>query len=142
MILIAWNDKFAINVEQVDEQHRTLFELTRALYDMVKAESAEKQALEGALDALVDYTVYHFKSEEALMREFDYPRYEHHKQEHDTLTAQALDFRTRLLGGKPVNTEEFLNFLFNWLTRHIMDQDKKIGSFIELQKLKPRETEY
>ncbi|TAL39927.1 MAG: bacteriohemerythrin [Spirochaetes bacterium] len=141
MIVIVWNDKFAINVEQVDEQHRTLFELTRALYDIVKTESAEKQTIEGALDALVDYTAYHFKSEEALMREIDYPRYESHKLEHDTLTAQALDFRTQLLDGKPVDTEEFLNFLFNWLTKHIMDKDKKIGAYIELQDLKVRETE-
>ena len=33
--------------------------------------------------------------------------------------------------------KKYWDFLQEWLTRHIMDQDKKIGKFMELKILRP-----
>ncbi len=136
MPFIQWSDKFAIGVEQVDAQHKRLFELAGALYILAHGEDSGP-ALGDSLNELVEYTRYHFQSEEALMLEYGYHRLDAHKLEHDALARQALDFRTRFARGEAVSVDEFLGFVYAWLTRHIMDQDKKVGAYIELERLKP-----
>ena len=134
MPFLSWSDKFSIDIEIVDEQHKMLFSLINTLYDLVKARSAGS-SLSGALDALIDYTRYHFKEEEALMEKIEYVRFPQHKNEHDRLTGLAADFKNKMMEGNG-NPDEFLDFLYNWLTKHIMEQDKKIGKFIEQKTLK------
>ena len=136
MPLLSWSDKFSINVESIDTQHRRLFELANEMYDMANTNS-EKQALVRALNDLLDYTVYHFQSEERLMQEQNYPRYAAHRQVHEALTRQALDFKAKVDNGESVSARDFLKFLFDWLAKHIMDQDKKIGTYIDMNKIKP-----
>jgi len=135
MPLLSWSNKFSIDVEMVDDQHRKLFNLINTMYDLLRANSAGK-ALSDALDALIDYTKYHFKAEEELMLQIEYVRYSRHKLAHENLTRQAVDFKGEMTDGKG-NADEFLNFLYNWLTKHIMEEDKKIGKFIAQGALKP-----
>ncbi|MGV7929161.1 MAG: bacteriohemerythrin [Spirochaetota bacterium] len=126
MPFLTWNDKYAVDVVEIDDQHRHLFKLTNDFHDALTVGSAKKNLGE-ALDALVDYAREHFISEEKLMGACDYPELAHHKIEHDRLTREALDFRKRFVEGKPVSTLEFAKFLSDWLVRHIIVMDKKIG---------------
>jgi len=135
MPLLSWSDKFAIGLPLIDEQHRRLFDLTNNLYDCVQTDSS-KGAVSDAIAALIDYTQYHFKAEEDYMFNVEYTRFEQHKLAHDNLTQQALDFKAKFQKEEG-DTGEFIKFLFDWLTKHIMDQDKKIGKFMEMKLLKP-----
>ena len=135
MPTISWSDKFSIGVEMIDEQHKNLFRLVNDLNSNITGGSS-KQALSSALDALIDYTKYHFKEEEDYMFNVEYPRLEQHKIAHDNLTQQVLDFEQALSEGKG-DVSKFLEFLYDWLTKHIMDQDKKIGKYMDIKLLKP-----
>ena len=131
MLSIKWTDKFSIGVAEVDAQHQKLFGLIEKLNESVKT-SNEVRYLVNYLDELIDYTKYHFQSEEKIMAEKDYPKYKMHKLEHEKLTQQAADFRNSVSEGKNIETDKFIEFLFIWLTKHIMDQDKKIGTFLQI----------
>ncbi|HOP62522.1 MAG TPA: bacteriohemerythrin [Spirochaetota bacterium] len=135
MPFLSWSEKFSIGVNQIDDQHRQLFELINNMYDKIKTDAEHSTPIE-ALDALLDYTNYHFKEEESFMVKNDYVQYEQHKRVHDNLTKQVIEYKNKFSQGKG-DTGEFVRFLFDWLTRHIMDQDKKIGKFMERKLLKP-----
>jgi len=135
MAFISWSDSFLIDVDIIDDQHRRLFNLAGDVYSLSNS-NPDRTALAMSLDELLDYTKYHFAHEEELMRDEDYPRYEAHKLLHEKLTAQTVAFRARFSNGEPVDIGEFLGFLYTWLTQHIMDHDKKIGTFLQMKKLK------
>ena len=68
--------------EQVDTQHRQMFQLLSELVDeCMNATATEK--LRETLDILVAYTVEHFADEEGLQLQYGYPGYEKHKKMHD-----------------------------------------------------------
>ncbi|HSV97768.1 MAG TPA: bacteriohemerythrin [Spirochaetota bacterium] len=130
MPFLSWNDKYAVGVAEIDEQHRHLFKLTNDFHDALTVGSARRN-LGDALDALVDYARRHFGSEEKLMSECAYPELANQKIEHDRLTREALEFRARFMEGKPVSTLEFAKVLSDWLVNHIIVMDKKIGIYIK-----------
>jgi hemerythrin len=130
MPLILWDEKFSVGHNVIDKQHKKLFDLTNSLHDAIMVRAAAS-ALGRSLKDLLDYTVYHFTAEENLMKANAYPRYAEHKALHDTLTQQAVDFSTRMQEGKAVSSLDFMQFLRDWLTQHIMEVDTVLGSFLK-----------
>jgi len=128
MALISWNQDLSVQVAQFDNQHRELVRLINELHDAM-AQRKGSEVLGKVLSSLVDYTTKHFAAEEKLMKQHSYPGYLSHKMEHDTLTRKALEIKTKFDSGKMVVSVELMNFLKDWLTKHIMGLDKKYSSF-------------
>ncbi|EQD42935.1 hemerythrin-like metal-binding protein, partial [mine drainage metagenome] len=63
--IFPWNDNFKTGLTAIDDQHRVLVSLLNTLASHVAFRS-EALSLEEVFDALTDYTIYHFKSEEAI----------------------------------------------------------------------------
>ena len=128
---VAWTEEYALDCEEVDSQHRRLFELVS---DVVKActEGYEVNVLNKTLGFLVDYTVQHFADEEAFQVLHGYPDYKRHKQLHEDFKVTVGDLieefqndgSTRELSSK-VN-----KVVIRWLVNHILREDKKIGEHI------------
>ncbi|TAL35431.1 MAG: bacteriohemerythrin [Spirochaetes bacterium] len=129
MPLISWDEKYSVGFDLIDEQHKRLFDLTNGLHDAVMVRSADS-AMGRSLRDLVEYTVYHFAAEEELMRANNYPTFTEHKALHDALTRQAADFKDQVEAGKKVSSLAFMQFLREWLTRHIMEVDSALGAFL------------
>jgi hemerythrin-like metal-binding protein len=85
MGFIKWNDNFSVKVSEVDNQHKELIGLINQLYDAMRVGKG-REVPGSVLTELVNYTVYHFSTEERLFQEHGYPEYERHKQIHDDLT--------------------------------------------------------
>jgi hemerythrin len=129
MALFTWSDKFAVNILEIDAQHKRLIELINMLYDAMK-QGKGKDVLGKVLADLVTYTVYHFSTEEKLFQKFGYPEYEVHKKEHDNLTLKAKDLKEKFNQGKTMITIEVMNFLKDWLNNHILNSDTQYGPFL------------
>jgi hemerythrin len=123
MPLIAWTPDLAVGVESLDTDHKVLVSLINQLDDAISAGNP-RATVQRVLDALCDYTVYHFSREEALMRACGYPDYEAHARTHATLRAQVADIRDRY-GRSPesIHSREVLAFLKTWLSAHILGRD-------------------
>jgi len=127
MALISWNDKMNIGIASIDSEHRRLVEMLNTLYDAVQSGKG-REALGPVLDGLISYTAGHFKNEERLFAETGYPDAAPHKQEHDDLTRQVLDVQAKYKSGASGTLSlEVMNFLKNWLIKHIQGSDKKYG---------------
>jgi hemerythrin len=124
--VIQWRDGFKINIPQVDQEHRHLFTLVKAL---------DMQSVEQTVEELLDYVVTHFSNEQALMEKSGYPAFEQHLKLHEEFGAQVAEF---LGSGEPWSEQriqELRRFLNKWLIGHIMTHDMRFGKWYERQSL-------
>ncbi len=129
MAYITWNESYAVNIGVVDLQHRKLIDLLNQLAEAVGI-GRGKDVLGPVLTELLEYTVYHFSTEERLFHEYAYPETEHHRKEHADLTARVRDLQEEFARGNNLVTMDVMQFLISWLNNHILVEDKKFGSFL------------
>ena len=127
MAFMKWDDSFSVNVREIDLQHQKLVEMINKFYEHVGKDI--DKAFRTLLDSMVEYTKYHFSTEEKYFEKFTYPDSASHTDVHKKFTEKVLDVRSRLNQGKAVITMEITNFLKDWLTHHIKEDDKAYGKF-------------
>jgi hemerythrin len=136
MKLVEWNDKLSIGVSSVDEQHKKLVGILNELYEAVQARQGHEK-LGTLFNELIDYTVYHFRHEEALFAKTGYPAASEHKKEHEELTRQVLEKKQKYEDGAASTLPiELLNFLRRWLLTHIAGSDKRSGPHLIAEGIK------
>lgn len=129
MALITWSDTLSVKVKQFDDQHKKLVDMVNQLFDAMKTGKGN-QVMGDILKQLIAYTQTHFAAEERLLKQYGYPDFEAHKNEHNALVMQVLDLQKQFQEGKPVLTQNIMTFLRDWLSRHIQGDDKKYGVFL------------
>lgn len=129
MPIVKWDAKYAVGHGTIDAQHQTLFDRVNALYDALMAGKGREE-VGRTLAFLREYTVEHFGMEEGMMRSSAYPRYPEHKALHDDLTARVLDLEAKHAQGSKVISMEVMNFLKDWLTHHISEEDKRLAGHL------------
>jgi len=122
---MAWNNQLSVNIKEIDGQHIKLVELLNSFHDAMK-QGKGKKVMGKTFSDLLDYTVYHFGTEESYMKKYQYPAFATHKKEHETLTKQATELSERFSRGEPVIGKESMTFLKNWLQDHILGTDKEL----------------
>lgn len=127
--MFVWQESFAINVMQMDEQHKRLIHIANTIMEHLY-NHAEHQAIENAFDALVDYTHYHFAEEEKLLALYNYPATQTQHRIHEQLIKQVVEYKNEILNGNVPNRATFLSFISRWLMRHVLDEDRKYGTFL------------
>jgi len=130
MALITWSSKLAVGIEQIDSQHKMLIQLINGLHDRMLAGDAS-DIMGKVLDRLIEYTEFHFGTEERLMSEYRYPESLQHKGEHQKFVQTALDLQNKFHSGQARITTETMQFLRDWLQNHIMQSDKVFGAHLQ-----------
>ncbi|HEY0721963.1 MAG TPA: bacteriohemerythrin [Gammaproteobacteria bacterium] len=124
MNMVEWDNKYSVDIQEIDEQHKCIVAYINELYEaMVKKNSRDLVA--DILHKLVEYTKIHFAVEETLMRIFHYEGYEQHKTIHDKIVQQVLNYQGKFLAGDDKVAMELLMFLKGWLFEHINNIDKQ-----------------
>ena len=130
MPLISWSDQLSAGIEEIDTQHKKLVQLINGLHDHMLAGDAG-DIMGKVLDRVIEYTVFHFGTEERLMSEYEYPQSPVHKLEHQKLVSTAVDLQNKLKTGQGHITMETMKFLKDWLQNHILKSDKVFGKFLQ-----------
>lgn len=128
MSMINWSTNLSVNINSIDNQHKKLIDLINSFYDNINQGSPKAKMLE-LITALKEYTVYHFSTEEKLMKQFNYPDYVSHKSEHDKFVSSVFSFEERYNTGKLLLSLEITSFIKDWVAKHIMGTDKKYSDF-------------
>jgi hemerythrin len=134
MSLITWSDEYSVNIKEIDNQHRQLVEMLNELHRSMRA-GQSGQVLGNLLQRLIDYTEYHFSTEEKIMEAYNYPGYIHHKSEHAALTRKVMEFQRQYRQNPTGLGVQLMNFLKSWLVDHIVGSDKKYTKFLNSQGL-------
>lgn len=123
--------EYLTGIEEIDNQHRRLFEIAEELYQLSREEFIvdKYDHICKSLQELKDYTYFHFDSEEAYMESIGYKRMFTQKVQHDGLRKQIEEWN--LDNVTEENQEEtirdILHIVTDWLVNHILEQDKLIG---------------
>jgi len=128
---VAWNDSYKLGNEQVDLQHKKLFEMVNDLINSC-LDGSDVVKLKETLGFLVNYTIRHFHFEEELQLQYGYPEYETHKQMHEDfkVTVGELVARFEKNGSSLELSNDVNKIMVRWLVNHIQREDKKIGLYI------------
>ena len=133
---LEWSDRLAVGEPSIDEQHRRLIDLFNQFHGALHTEGG-KAAVASVLDALVDYTKFHFAHEAGLMKKSGYPDSPDHLAKHDDLIGQAVAYKVRFDTGEAVGAE-LTHFFREWLVNHILKTDRKLAAFLRGEKPAPR----
>lgn len=129
MPLIQWNPSYSVKIGEIDTQHQKLITMINELNDaMLKGKA--KEILSPLIDGLIAYTQVHFSKEEMLFDKYKYPDAPAHKEEHAAFVKKVSEFREGFKKGNMSLTISIMDFLSNWLTKHICGTDKKYSDFL------------
>lgn len=120
-------DGLKLGIDEIDEQHKKLVDLTNEFMQMVLSENDVdwKDHVLNTLNGMLTYSQEHFSFEEKIMEEIGYAKFEEHKKTHDEFVMYAV---ARFAGFESMNKDdsvELMNFLKNWLVTHILKADKQ-----------------
>ncbi len=131
MALVTWSDKYSMQIKEIDDQHKVLVGMINELHDAMKQAKSKEKSLE-IINKMAEYTQFHFSTEEKYMQRFDYPDFKKHKHEHEKFVEKVVNFKKDYENGKAGISYDILNFLKEWLVKHIQQTDKKYAPlFIE-----------
>lgn len=79
---------------------------------------------------LSEYTQTHFQAEEELMEQANYPALAGHRVEHRRFITRVVEFQKDLDAGTGGNAVAVLEFLKDWLVKHIKKLDQSYSAHL------------
>ena len=135
--MIALTSDLLTRVEEIDGQHKELFNQINKLESMTETDSSEEQ-VKKTMDFLGKYVEKHFSDEEALQLKYKYPKYNWHREMHNWYITEFRKMENEY--NKNGASEDFTKLLHisisNWIVKHIATVDVNLGKFINEQKRK------
>ena len=128
---IKWDDNYLIGCDDVDAQHKQIFDHVNSLIKSC-IDGSDTAKVKETLDFLVNYAVHHFDDEEALQIKCHFPEYLLHKKLHDDFKITVIDLVKRFneKGSSSELSTDINQIVKTWLHNHIISEDKKIGIHI------------
>ena len=128
MIDIKWDKRYLLGNERIDLQHHVFIDLIRSSSDAIDSHLDLEQT-KRALEELVLYAKFHFFSEETLMINSHYPKYELHREEHVQLE-ETLEKKIDEYMANKETGEAFVEFIFEWFVVHTLYTDKEFIDYL------------
>lgn len=127
---VNWTEDLSVGVGMIDDQHKIWFEKADQLFEAGKKGQA-KEFVGQLLDFLDDYTKKHFSDEEKYMLSIKYPEYDRQKSLHTAFSSQLDNLKKEFKesGGNLLVVLNANQMVVDWLTKHISNEDKKIGVY-------------
>ena len=133
--MIQWDSSLSVNVAEIDLQHQRLVKMINELNDAMRV-GKSKEMLGKIVNGLIGYVGVHFATEEKYFATFAFPEADQHIQEHRAFSAKVDDFATRFKSGQLGLSIDVMNFLSDWLGKHIKGTDKKYTACFNANGLK------
>lgn len=131
-----WKEQYKIGNKLIDEQHYQLFCKVENLLVIARSgdiEEKKKECLE-LIGFLLDYTKFHFESEEKIQREMQYVGYTQHVWIHQEFVQTVRQYKEKLERDfSPEILKSFAGTLLTWLAQHVCGCDRKIMSNTPLE---------
>lgn len=114
--MYKWRDNYITGIKVIDDQHKELFKILEKLN---KSENTNDD-LYDIFEALLEYTVYHFNSEEDLLSGYDL---KDHRNEHNRLIALLNEQDLSVLDNEtPQFRLELVSLVSNWIRTHVIEE--------------------
>ncbi len=124
---LVWDPKYTVHVDELDTQHQKLFNITNNVLDLYENGSGE---LHPSLQDLVEYLCIHFRSENVVMIESNYPDYAEQNTQHLEFINNIQSFLKSYKENDKDLTFKILSYLHEWVYSHTVNMDLKYGQYL------------
>lgn len=131
MAYIAWSEDLNTNIPTIDQQHRKLVNYVNELDEAIS--SNNREMVKHVLEELIDYTVFHFQTEEQLMQDIQYKYFIPHRMTHNIFVRRVGQYKNRFDDGEDI-AQELYDVLVHWLLQHIKHEDQGYAADIRRKK--------
>ncbi len=127
---IEWSEELSVGVPELDAQHQRWIEMINELHDTLLTGSTGDllEVTSKMLQAMADYADKHFSTEEAYMEKIGYAGLEDHRDIHRRFSARIHQHLADMEEGFPILNSQLMKELMNWLTGHILAEDKRYSN--------------
>ncbi len=127
---LQWSNLYSVGIKLIDQQHMRLFAIMNELVD-ARENSLGKEKVEKIIADILDYTQYHFSSEEKFFK--IHPDYDKHCEIHRGFLRKAVEISESYSRSQGDISKEILDFLVKWLKSHVLHTDviffRELGYF-------------
>lgn len=128
MTKLEWKAEYSVGVKLFDDHHKQLLQIIGELENAIETKCTPNKC-QMIFSKLVEYSQYHFDSEETLLAQNNYTELHQQKGSHQKFISTIKSFRHRVqLGDDNVELELF-EYLNNWMIHHILTEDKRYTAF-------------
>ena len=128
---LTWAPSLATGIRQIDLQHRELIDLV-AEFELAHEAGDTARIVEDILQRLTAYALFHFATEETLMRAMPgcHLHGTAHVREHNIFGEKMAALRELSRAERHAETTALLDYLKQWLTNHILKTDKELATLL------------
>ena len=129
--MYQFTDDFLIGVDQIDNEHRRLFELVNEAANLLMRNDINRSDVNTILMELDEYAVLHFRHEEEYMKEINDPELPRQQEMHQQFVDKLKEINQ---GDKNTQDDKetlvnIVKFVARWLFTHIISSDTMIGVY-------------
>ncbi|BAF72270.1 bacteriohemerythrin [Sulfurovum sp. NBC37-1] len=128
--IFPWDDNFNTGIEIIDTQHYQLVSIINRLAMNTTHRIGDLNII---FEELIDYTLYHFKTEESIWHKYlpDNSLEIEHQATHQGFIDKVLRFKSeQFTSSSDKLSEETLSFLATWLASHILESDRYMAQIV------------
>ncbi len=131
---LAWDSALSVGITEIDDQHKNLIYYINQVYK-ISTKELEAESVLAVLQGLIDYTVYHFSTEDKYFTLFTSKSIDAHKIAHDKFCIDVTNFVNEFKNGR-MKIADLYEYLKKWLINHIINTDVKyFKEYIEFIKV-------
>ncbi len=119
-----WKEEYSVHVEEIDNQHKRLVELIFKLFESLNKQQKDDNLGE-ILSKLIEYSGYHFATEEGYFKKFNYEHAEEHIEEHKKFDEKMKTLQKQYSDNEIEISFELIDYLEDWLIDHLIETDQK-----------------
>lgn len=131
---MVWGRELETGVRAIDLQHEELIGMLNRLIDV--HETGDPAVFQDVLRQLDAYILFHFSTEEALMRGMAGAEGHvgEHVSQHRGFLARVSSLRTSAGNDAAADVEALVQFLTRWLLAHIMKTDRQLAAWLNARR--------
>ena len=124
----SWKPEYSVHITTFDTQHQKLLAMIEKIQESAKT-GVSPDSMARLFDDLIEYTRFHFQSEEKAMHQHGFPGFAAHQLEHQDLIRKAMDYHRKFIDGKTMISVEIMRYLNDWLLHHIDTVDRQYDQY-------------
>ncbi len=122
--MIKWNVKYSLGISDIDNEHKEFIDNINKVI-VTKEHNDKPEEVREILYEMIKYAINHFATEETHMKNFNFPGYQLHRNEHLDFINKTFDNINKVINGDYQVANEILEYLKRWFVNHIQETDRK-----------------
>ncbi len=130
---MEWESKYSVDIEEIDNYQKKMFELFNELIDLKKSNVETKEYI-NMIARINEYSRLYFKAEEKILKENGYPDFGEHTKTHRQFTKSFISLRREISDDVENLSYDVINELRSWLINHILTFDSLYIPFLRINR--------